>query len=294
MKNAICLVMIVFVLASWTTQAQFRNNVNVSVFTGGTVAQKNTNNQGHWYGVYAEWLPVTTLTGFNIGFGVVASQARFTSNDTRNQYEGASTNFGAGLVIGYFSEFLTPTFAGYFGFNALIKRSNDSGTGKSILSNNQLGTYKMNQEDWLLATELNINLLKTYGWGKEIFPRTQLKLLAQFPLKSSRESYWNEIPILSSPHWNKSNYGAELKQSVFRSGDLTQLESKAYLGYYYYRGDRSHWLGIGPEISLKREGRDDFLSFHFLIKQQVGHFNQNLNSTQFLIGINFIPTNTIF
>jgi len=291
MKNIIYLLMLIFVLAPWPAQGQFRNDINVSLFTGGTVAQQNVNNQGYWYGVYAEWLPVKTVTGFNLGFGVVASQVEFKSNDLKNKYNGASTDFGLGLVMGKYSEFLTPSYAGYFGFNALLKRSKDVGTGKSILDNNQLGTYKMNQEDWLLSTELNMNLLKTYGWRDNIFPRTQLRLVTQFPLKSSRDSYWNDEPILNSALWNKASYSAELKQSLFRTGYYTFFEPKAYFGYYFYRGNKSHWLEIGPEFAFHKEGSDDFLAIYFLVKKQIGHFEPHLSSTQFVIGINFIPSN---
>ena len=149
----------------------------------------------------------------------------------------------------------------------------------------------MNQEDWLLSTELNFNLLKYHGWREQLFPRTQLRLVAQTPLKSKRESFWNDEPILNSALWNKASYSAELKQSLFRTGYNNQFEPKIYTGYYYYRGDKSHWLAIGPELALHKPGKDDFLAIYFLVKKQVGHFEPHLGSTQFVFGINFIPTN---
>jgi len=290
-KIVFYVLMLIFVLAPWTAQGQFRNDINVSLFAGGTVAQQNVNNRGYWYGVYAEWLPIKTAAGFNFGFCVLASQVDFKSNDLMNKYWGTSTDFGAGIVMGKYSEFFSPNFASYLGFNALIKRSKDVGTGQSIIDNYQLGTYKLTQEDWLLSTELNFNLLKTYGWRDQLFPRTQLRLVAQVPLKSKRESFWNDEPILNSAFWNKSSFSVELKQSICRTGYYTQFEPKVYAGYYNYHGDKSHWLAIGPEFALHKQGKDDFLAIYFLVKKQVGRFEPHLNQTQFVIGINFIPTN---
>jgi len=292
-KKITYLLIFIFLLVPWSTKGQFKHDVNVSFFTGGVVSQKNTNNQGGWYGVYADWMPIKGITGFNFGLAFVASSVDFKSNDLKNKYNGSSTDFGLGLTFGKYNEFFSPNFASYFGANVLIKRSKDVGIGQSIIGN-QLGNYKMSQEDWLLSTEVNFNLLKTFGWRERLFPRSQIRLAAQFPLKSKRDSYWNNKPILNSALWNKAAYSAELKQSIIRSDGLNQaIEAKLFSGYYYYRGNKSHWLAIGPEFSLKKEGSDDFLVVYFLVKQQVGHYDPHLSSTQFVIGINFIPSNII-
>lgn len=291
-KSKFFLFGLVFLLLPWNIQAQFRNNTNVSFFSGGTVSQQNVNNVGGWYGVYAEWMPIRTQTGFNAGLAFVASSVDFKSNDLKNKYNGSSTDFGLGLVIGKYNEFFSQNFASYIGANVLLKRSKDTGIGYSILENNQLGNYKMSQEDWLISTELNINFLKTFGWRERLFPRTQLRLVAQFPIKSKRDSYWNNDPILNSAMWNKTAYSAELKQSILRSNGFDNFfETKLFTGYYYYRGNKASWIGFGPEFSLKKEGRDDYIALYFLVKKQVGHFEPHLSATQFVIGLNFMPSN---
>ncbi len=286
--------LIVFLLATLAlnVSAQFRDNVNVSLFAGGYAAQQNANNRGHWYGIYAEYMPIKTANGLNMGFCAVASQVGFKSNDTISSYEGSSTDFGAGLALGKYVEFLTSTHSGYFGSNLMIKSSQDIGEGVSLQSDGKLGKYTMQQKDVLLSGELNINLLKNFGFRENLLPRTQLRLTFQTPLKSQKSSFWNETPIKESMLWNKAAYGAELKQSLVDIGrfDLL-LEPKLYGGYYHYKGDNSNWVALGPELALKMRGWDDFLSVYCLVKQQIGDYERHYNSTQFVFGINFMPFN---
>jgi hypothetical protein len=272
--------------------AQFRERVNLSLFAGGYAAQQNANNRGSWYGMYIDYMPVKTETGWLLGFCAVADRVYFKSNTTLSRYDGSSDEIGGGLAGGKWSEFLTQKYSGYFGANLMIKNVRDQGTGKSVQQDGQLGVYTMNQEDLMLSGELNINLLKAFGIRENLLPRSQLKLTYQSSLKSSKTSFWNNSPIKESMIWNKAAYGAEFKQSVVQIGrGNTLVEPKIMVGYHHYVGDDSQWLSAGPEIAFKKRGWDDFLSLYFFVKQEVGNYEANLNSRQFVFGINLMPFN---
>jgi hypothetical protein len=269
---------------------QFRERVNLSLFAGGYAAQQNANNNGYWYGLYIDYMPIKTDNGWLLGFCAVADRVYFKSNTTLSRYDGSSDEMGIGLAGGKWSEFLTQRYSGYFGANLMIKSVRDKGVGQSIQPDGTLGEYKMDQEDLMLSGELNINLLKAFGVRK-IFPRSQLKLTGQKPLKSEKTSFWNNSPIKESMLWNKAAYGAEFKQSITNIGRNTLVEPKIMVGYHHYVGDDSHWLSLGPEISLKKVGWDDFLSVYCFWKQQTGNFEPNLNSRQIVFGVNLMPFN---
>ncbi len=271
---------------------QFRDNVNISFFAGGYVAEKNANNNGGWYGMYAEYMPIKTPDGLNIGFCAVASQVSFKTESKTSIYKGSSTDFGAGLAAGKYVEVLTQSHSGYFGLNLMLKKSQDMGEGQAVGTNNVVGYYDAKQKDLMLSGELNLNFLKTFGFRENLFPRTQLRLTAQRPLNSEKTSFWNNSPIKESVMWNKSAYGVELKQSIVQIGRMnTLLETKVYSGYYHYQGDKSNWIAVGPELALKKRGWDDFLSIYALYKMQVGDFTSHANDRQFIIGLNFMPFN---
>jgi hypothetical protein len=279
-------------LFAFSANSQFRENVNISLFTGGYVSQQNAYNKGHWYGIYAEYMPIKTPNGFNFGFCALASQVGFKSNDTLNSYQGSSTDFGFGLAGGKYSEYFISTHSSYLGFNLMIKNSQDIGEGLSIGNDGKLGEYDMRQKDIMISGEININLLKNFGYRENLFPRTQLRLTFQEPLNSDKNSFWNNTPIRESMLWNKAAYGAELKQSIVQIGNFDLLlEPKLYTGYYHYKGDKSNWFGIGPELALKKRGWDDFLAVYFLVKQQLGDYMPHFNQTQFVFGLNFMPFN---
>jgi hypothetical protein len=63
------------------------------------------------------------------------------------------------------------------------------------------------------------------------------------------------------------------------------------VGFHDYVGDNSRWISVGPEIALKKAGWDDFLSLYFFVKQEVGNYEANLNSRQFVFGVNLMPFN---
>lgn len=281
-----------FFVQALFAMGQFQDNVNISLFTGGYLAPQNANNNGHWYGIYAEYMPIKTTNGLNIGFCAVASRSTFQSNDTLMAFEGTSNDFGIGIAAGKYFETFSFRYASYFGFNAMIKSSLDNGESQAIGFDGRLGKYNAQQNDLMFAAGLNFNLLKNFGMNENLFPRTQLRLALQEPLNSGKSAYWNDLPVSEVLLWNKAAYSAEFKQSIFQAGQFDLMfEPKLYLGYYHYKGDGSNWLAAGPELALKIRGWDDFLSLYFLVKQQVGEYVPHFNERQFVFGLNFIPTN---
>ena len=276
---------------------QFRDKVNISLFTGGSAAQQNGNNQGYWYGLYMDYMFITTATNWNLGLCTLASQTGFKSNDTKSYYNGSNFNLGAGFTVGKYFEYLTNSKSGYFGSNLLIKSNQDNGEGYSLGSDGVLGKYSMTQKDIMIAGELNINILKRPGisgleWQENIFPRSQLRLTFQESLNSKKNSYWNDVPINESALWNKASYGAEFKQSIYQIGPYDLIaDPKLIAGYNYFKGDKSNWWILGGELALKKRGWDDFLNVFFEVKQQFGIYTDNLNSTQLVLGVNISLTN---
>lgn len=291
MKKKFFLLVLMTTLVVGSVFGQFRERVNLSLFAGGYAAQQNAYTNGKWGGMYIDYMPVKTDNGWLLGFCAVADRVYFKSNTTLSRYDGSSNEMGVGLAGGKWSEFLTQRYSGYFGANLMLKSVMDKGVGQSVQPDGKLGEYKADQEDLLLSGELNINLLKAFGVRK-IFPRSQLKLTGQTSLKSEKTSFWNNSPIKESMIWNKAAYGAEFKQSITNIGrGNTLVEPKIMIGYHHYVGDNSRWISVGPEISLKKVGWDDFLSVYCFWKQQIGNFEPNLNSRQIVFGINLMPFN---
>ncbi|QQG52828.1 MAG: hypothetical protein HY931_01160 [Candidatus Falkowbacteria bacterium] len=292
MRKSLFLLALMTTLVVGSVFGQFRERVNLSLFAGGYAAQQNANNNGYWYGAYIDYMPIKTETGWLLGFCAVGDRVYFKSNTTLSRYDGSSDEMGIGLAGGKWSEFLTQKYSGYFGANLMLKSVRDNGTGKSVQPNHELGVYDAKQEDLILSGELNINLLKAFGIRENLLPRSQLKLTYQKPIKSEKTSFWNDAPIKESMIWNKSAFGAEIKQSILQIGrGNTLVEPKIMIGYHHYVGDDSQWLSAGPEIALKKRGWDDFLSIYCFWKQQTGSFEPNLNSGQFVFGINLMPFN---
>jgi len=291
MRKILFLLVLMTIVVVGSVFGQFRERVNLSLFAGGYAAQQNGNNQGYWYGMYIDYMPIKN-SGWLFGFAALADRVYFESNDVLNKYEGSSDEIGGGLAAGKWSEFLTQRYSGYFGGNILLKSIRDNGTGYSVQPNQEIGIYTMHQEDLMLAIGLNINLLKAFGVRENLLPRSQLELNYQTPLKSAKSSFWNNTPIKESMIWNKASYSAQFRQSIVQIGRMnTLLEPKLVVGYHYYLGDKSQWLSIGPEIALKKRGWEDFASIFFFVKEQIGDYEPNLNSRQFVVGFTLKPFN---
>lgn len=272
--------------------AEFRGRTTLSAFAGGYAAQQNANNQGKWYGLYAEYLPLrlmfTEYEHLNLGFSGLASHSEYVGNDTRSRYQSESSEFGLGLATGFYTYRLTPNSAFYLGANALLKDQQEIGLGTNAGAE---GRYLAKEDNLLFSGEINLNILKTYESGRKDWPRTQLRLMYQQALRSQKDAFWNATPLAESSSWNRTAYMAEWKQSFYRFGKRNHFEPKLVASYHYYAGDKSNWLILGPEFALRKLNWDDYLNLSFLVKKQVGNFAPNLNSTLFMIQVNFAPLN---
>ncbi|MGI6374205.1 MAG: hypothetical protein ACOX0C_02620 [Patescibacteria group bacterium] len=271
---------------------QFKNPLSLTLYGGTSVAQQNANNQGYWYGLYADQALIAG-NGWAFGLAVTASQSHYRGNDLSSKYEGINSNLGGGLFLGKYINYFFPKTDSYLGINSLIRRDLERGEGIS-----PGGTYTMSQEDLLWTGEVNFNLLNRpknigdeSGYNPNLFPRFQLRVAGQTPLRSAKTDYWNNVPITESLVWSKAALVIEAKQSLYQFGKKTLWEPKLIGGYHYYNGDRSNWTLYGLELGLKSPGKDNWLAINFMVKQQVGVYLENLNSRQFVIGLVFSPSN---
>ncbi len=271
---------------------EFRGTTMVSAFAGGYAAQKNGNNQGNWYGMYLEHLPVRFLFSeykhLNLGLSALASRSSYKGNDRTSEISDTNYEFGLGFGGGFYNYHFSKNSALYLGLNSLIKNSQEIVTGTNSLST---GRYLANEDYLMWSSELNLNVMKTFESGLRSLPRMQLRLVYQRPLKTDRDAFWNTTPLSESSTWDKTAYMGEFKLSVYRFGKNLFFEPKVVAAYHYYEGDESQWAIGGVEFSLRKLNWDDFLSLSFSVKKQVGNYIPNLNETQFLLGLNFMPFN---
>ncbi len=281
MKKQILFIIFLLYLTS-SGFSQYKENFNVSLFTGAYFAQKNTNNQGYWYGAYGEYTPFKTIDDVSFGVAFLASNSSFGNNTRSSFYEGSSKQFGFGFTLGKYWDFFTFTHSAYLGGNLMLKKAVDEGEGTSWT-----GYYEMKQEDILISSEINFNLFKAYTSMQRFFPRTQLKVGFQRSLVSEKEDYWNGKTIPESVIWDKAGLSTELKLSFIELGSFENLtQIKAFIGYQNFSGDQSHWLFFGPEVSFKKEGKDDWFIISLFIKQKTGRYKASLNDTHF--GFNLV------
>lgn len=271
-----------FILLACVIKAQ--KNTNVSLFTGAIVSVKNTNNNGHWYGVYADYMPIKTPQGMNFGISFLGAQSSFQSNDEVSIYEGKTTQFGLGLNLGKYWEFFSLKNSAYLGGNLSFIKSFDEGRGQNFS-----GIYQMEQNDLMLSSEINFTLIKQYGYSQKWFNKSIFRIRLQKPMESEKKDSWNGEAIPESMIWNKSASMLEIKQSILDIGRFENvLTTKLILAHYSYQGDKSKWLVFGPELGLKKWEGEDYINLYFLIKKRVGDFEKDLNNLQLLFGINFV------
>lgn len=267
--------------------AQFKDNFNLSLFSGGYLAQENRNNRGYWYGAYGEFLPFRTIDHVSFGIVFLASNSSFENNTRTTWYQGNSKQIGFGFTGGKYWDFFTFTHSAYLGANIMLRKVYDEGEAGSWT-----GHYQMTQEDYIISSEINFNLLKSYTNFERFFPRTQFKIGFQRALISEKEDYWNGEAIPESVIWDKAGFNSEIKVSFIETGIFENRQQyKAFFGYQYFKGDLSHWIIVGPEFSLKKDGKDDWGSINIFMKQRVGNFEPSLNDTHFGINISIILTN---
>ncbi len=279
--------MLLFLGFIYSISGQAKEKFNVSLFAGAYFAQQNVNNQGSWYGVYGEYLPFKSPDHVSFGFCFLLSSSSFKNNTATSMYVGNSSQFGLGFTGGKYWEFFSLRHSAYLGANVLLRKAIDEGEGTTWD-----GQYQMQQEDYIISSEVNFNLLKAFAYNKRYFPRTQFKFGFQKALASKKEDYWNGKEIPESVIWDKAGITSEIKLSLIELGYLeNRSHIKTFLGYQYFRGDQSHWLVFGPEFSLKKWEKDDWLSLQLFVKQRVGDYEQSLNDTHFGFNLVFTFTN---
>jgi hypothetical protein len=279
-------IVFILILISMTLSglAQYKENFNVSLFTGAYFAKQNVNNHGYWYGVYGEYLPFKTMDHVSFGLAFLASSSSFQNNTRTTKYQGNSKQIGFGFTGGKYWDFFTFTHSAYLGANIMLRKTVDQGEGISWD-----GIYHMRQEDYLISSDINFNLFKSYTNTKKYFPRTQMIIGLQKSLTSEKEDYWNGELIPQSLIWDKAGFNSLIKLSLIEIGYFeNRSQIKAFLGYQYFNGDQSHWLIFGPEFSLKKWEKDDWLSLNLFVKQRVGHFQGSLNDTHFGFNLSVI------
>jgi len=274
-------------------QNAFQEKVNVAFFTGGFVRQQNTNNNGYWYGIYTDYVPLKSPNGWAGGIFGLVSIYRFQDNDLENIYQGHGREIAGGLSFGKYSEYFSLRHSAFLGCNLGIRQSWDYGNGQ-----NAYGKSEVLQKDLMFSVNLNFNLLKNNGMHPRIFPRTQIMINYQRPIESSASATWNSKPVEDQGVWQKGFQEIIIKESICdiginRGRDLF-LEPKVLVSYRYENGNKNSYLVTGQEISLRKEGRDDFLAIFFT--QKLGLKEQNFlgkpgRSLHFMMGLNFCPFN---
>jgi hypothetical protein len=281
MKKIIFIIVIFFTCLPSISWAQ-TGNTNLSLFTGAIVSVKNTNNSGYWYGVYADYMPVKTPEGFNLGISFLGAQSKFQNNTETSIYEGKTTQFGLGLNLGKYWEFFSLKNSAYLGGNLSFIKSFDEGRGQNFS-----GIYQMEQNDLMLSAEVNFTLMKQYGRLPKWFNQSSFKVRLQKPMESQKEDSWNGEAIPESMIWNKSSNTLEVKQNILDIGKFENvMTTKLVLAYYSYQGDKSQWLVFGPELGLKKWEGNDYINLYFLIKKRLVEFEEDYNGLQLMFGIN--------
>lgn len=251
------LILLFLLLGSLTASAQyyamFRDRWNVVGYGGYFLNQQNTNENGKYGGLYADYYFLKTLSGFNLGLSGNMTWLGFEQN--LSKYQGKGVEVGGRIVAGYFDEFLSYTHQAFFGVSAGIKYSRDN--GESTLG----GVYSMEQTDWLFSGGLDIDFLKAWGKHENLFPRSQLIVDFQIPLQSGRGALWDGKPIVSEV-WGKGYYELLFKQTIVSwpwSASL-KCDFKVAGLYHHERHGNLDSYGGGIEVSLHRKYKDDFFS----------------------------------
>ncbi len=278
--------MFLIIVCGAKAQNDFRNRMNVSLFGGYFAEQQNANNNGNYYGAYLDYQALKTWDGWSLGPYLIYNRSGFEKNLI--PYSANSTEMGGGLTLGYYSEYFTSSYAMFTGLNLGYKHCEESGESL-VLHGPKKGHYLGKQTDHMLTGSINSNLLKTWGRWPKLFPRTQLILGFQIPLRSEKKAYWNETLIPDSTYkpWNKTFYDAFLKQSIADWAWGKDLYcSPKLVAYYSYSGgnsvgDRSLYA-IGAEISWHKPGKDDWLALNLLYK-----FNDDPLKRSFAFGASF-------
>jgi hypothetical protein len=227
----------------------------LSLFTGVIAEQQNINNWGDYVGIYVDGAIIVSYDGkWRGGLFATTDWSKFEGYSTYDQNK--RFEVASGVNVGFYDEDFSIKHQLFIGLNLGIKYSHDN-DGRITPD----GTYSGQQTDYSLVGNINLNLLKAFNLT--VFPRTQLVFSWQATLNSQKKSFWNNEELLNAPPWDKSYWELVFKESIVSAKlGSVRLDFKAVAGYdHYAKGDPDGYI-IGGEISIHKDGRDDFLSIY--------------------------------
>jgi len=279
MKKLIMLVALT--LVGTAMFGQYYHERNIVAFGGYLFEPQTSQNNGHYYGLYADWQLFRRSTILrDLGDGWMAESSngsvwtvgpyavinRSAFYQSQSLYSGKILEAGGGMIVGYYKGEFTNRHGLFIGSSLGAKYAWDNGEGR--LS----GLYEGRQRDLLLAANLNINLLKSRA-NDRLLPRTQVVITYQKPISkfSSKFASWNSSEIPGQSVWDKTYLEIIARQSIYdiplgRYDDLS-LSPKLIGLYSYSAGNQEQCVGLGGEVSLHRPGRDDYFTLFCLYKQ---------------------------
>jgi len=264
-------------------QDYFRDRTNVVLFGGYNADQQNTNNNGNYEGVYADWLAYKSAwSGWSAGPYLSADQSAFTLNML--QYNSKTKELGGGGEVGYYSPNFSSNNQMFTGVSLGLKYNAED--GESLIRHGpSKGHYVGKQQDVMLTSAINFNLLKSeWALRPNLFTRLQIIAMGQFPISSTKKSYWNDSLQTAQP-WDKTYGQVMIKENIVK----LRLSDKVFgspkvIGYYAYsRGDsQRNAYGFGLEIAVFKLYKEDFAYINGIYEIKPAG-----QSNVFLWGINF-------
>lgn len=262
----------------------YRNKTNLVLNGGYNANQKNTNENSNYQVLYADYLVyMPNWFGLSAGPYMTIGRSNFVLN--MSQYTSASWKAGIGGVTDYYDPNFSDIFQ-MFGRANIGVEYNTENAGSLIKTGSKKGFYTMKQSDWMITPMINLNVMKN-PWAQHpnLLCRSQILASGQFPFYSTKQSYWNSnLPTVWSDSiasawkndslsatepWSKTYLQVLAKETVWRFEmfDGTFCNLKVVGGYFYAHGDvQKHSFGFGPEITLAKIHRDDFLTFSAMYK----------------------------
>jgi len=258
---------------------KFQEKTNLVFFSGLVYKQNNPTDKGVYYGVYADYLAFKSSSG-HLSFGPFAvlscSSSQYSLGNGLNEYE----NYGGGISAGFYNPDFSFKHQIFIGMSLGLNYGRERQQVKEAT-----GIYQAVQEDVFLNTGLNFSILKSFGLQPDLFPRSQIQFHLKLPLKSTKEAYWNNEAIQNEP-WDKTYFEVIAKENIFQAPIGWRQEffyAPKLVGFYSYQaGDSRSYYGLGAEVSLRREYRDDFLSLNVIYKE-----SQSFECNYWIVGLNF-------
>lgn len=246
MKSLITSVFFLFFMTSAVQAQNFVDRFNFLIGGGYEVQRTNTNINNHFAWMYLDY---HIIKGPNWMFGPYVLLGTSGSRNNISRYEGSGKEIGLGGTLGLWTE-LSRRYNSYSSFALGVRYYTDAGESKL-----RYGTYKGDQEDVVLVSELAFNAIRKneISW----FPRTRIALSYQVPLNSSKEATWNSSAI-PAEIWQREAGKLEIKQNIYSFPVSTYLAAPKIVAEYL-RTRGQNFYGLGGGVALHERGRDSFL-----------------------------------